>query len=99
MIAIDTNMAAAQGNPVGIAISHCADANTTFWSVLWSYGGKVLEADGRTRFTLEHVAHVVLLVWVLSGMLASGMAPSIAAAAHDSVAVRIASRLSFVAPK
>jgi multiple sugar transport system substrate-binding protein len=37
-----------QGNPVGIAISHCADANTTFWSVLWSYGGKVLEADGKT---------------------------------------------------
>ena len=37
-----------QGNPVGIAISHCADANTTFWSVLWCYGGKVLEADGRT---------------------------------------------------
>jgi len=36
------------------------------------------------------VAHVVLLVWVLSGMLASGMAPSIAAAAQDSVAVRIA---------
>ncbi|HEX7068513.1 MAG TPA: MarP family serine protease [Candidatus Limnocylindria bacterium] len=36
------------------------------------------------------VAHVVLLVWVLSGMLASGMAPSIAAAARDSVAVRIA---------
>src|SRR5439155_1521045 len=29
-----------QGNPVGIAISHCADANSTFWSVLWSYGGK-----------------------------------------------------------
>jgi multiple sugar transport system substrate-binding protein len=37
-----------QGNPVGIAISHCADANTTFWSVLWSYGGKPLEADGKT---------------------------------------------------
>ena len=37
-----------QGNPVGIAISHCADANTTFWSVLWSNGGKVLEADGKT---------------------------------------------------
>ena len=37
-----------QGNPVGIPISHCADANTTFWSVLWSYGGKVLEADGKT---------------------------------------------------
>ena len=37
-----------QGNPVGIAISHCADANTTFWSVLWCQGGKVLEADGKT---------------------------------------------------
>ena len=37
-----------QGNPVGIAISHCADANTTFWSVLWCHGGKVLEADGKT---------------------------------------------------
>jgi multiple sugar transport system substrate-binding protein len=37
-----------QGNPVGIPISHCADANTTFWSVLWSFGGKVLEADGKT---------------------------------------------------
>jgi multiple sugar transport system substrate-binding protein len=37
-----------QGNPVGIAISHCADANTTMWSVLWSYGAKVIEADGKT---------------------------------------------------
>ena len=37
-----------QGNPVGIAISHCADANTTMWSVLWSYGAKVIEPDGKT---------------------------------------------------
>src|SRR6266571_4416650 len=37
-----------QGNPVGIAISHCADAHSTFWSVAWSYGAKVLEADGKT---------------------------------------------------
>ena len=37
-----------QGNPVGIAISHCGDANTTAWSVLWSYGAKVFEADGKT---------------------------------------------------
>jgi len=37
-----------QGNPVGIPISHCNDANTTFWSVLWCQGGKVLEADGKT---------------------------------------------------
>src|SRR6266850_5855000 len=36
------------GHPIGIAISHCGDANTTFWSVLWCYGGKILEADGRT---------------------------------------------------
>jgi multiple sugar transport system substrate-binding protein len=36
------------GHPVGIPISFCADANTTFWSVLWCYGGKVLEADGKT---------------------------------------------------
>lgn len=37
-----------QGNPVGLPISHCSDANTTFWSILWCYGGKVLEADGKT---------------------------------------------------
>ena len=37
-----------QGNPMGIAISHCNDANTSFWSILWSYGGKALEADGKT---------------------------------------------------
>ena len=36
------------GHPVGVAISHCDDANTTFWSILWCYGGKVLEADGKT---------------------------------------------------
>jgi multiple sugar transport system substrate-binding protein len=37
-----------QGNPVGIPISHCSDAHSTYWSVAWSYGGKVLEADGKT---------------------------------------------------
>ncbi len=37
-----------QGNPVGIAISHCNDAHSTYWSVAWSYGAKVLEADGKT---------------------------------------------------
>jgi len=37
-----------QGNPVGIAISHTGDANSTFWAVLWCFGGKVLEADGKT---------------------------------------------------
>jgi multiple sugar transport system substrate-binding protein len=37
-----------RGHPVGIAISHCNDANTTFWSILWCHGGKVVEADGKT---------------------------------------------------
>ncbi|HET9922987.1 MAG TPA: extracellular solute-binding protein [Methylomirabilota bacterium] len=37
-----------QGNPVGIAISHCGDANSTFWAVFWCYGGRVLEPDGKT---------------------------------------------------
>jgi multiple sugar transport system substrate-binding protein len=37
-----------QGNPVGIPISHCGDANTTMWTLMWSYGAKVLEADGKT---------------------------------------------------
>jgi multiple sugar transport system substrate-binding protein len=37
-----------QGHPVGIAISHCVDANSTFWYILWCYGGKVLEEDGKT---------------------------------------------------
>ena len=36
------------------------------------------------------VAHVVLLVWLVGGMLAMGMAPTIAALAQDSVAVRVA---------
>ncbi len=34
-------------------------------------------------------AHIVLLVWLLGGMLAMGMAPSLGALAHDSVAVRV----------
>jgi multiple sugar transport system substrate-binding protein len=37
-----------QGNPVGIAISHCGDAVTTYWSLAWCFGAKVLEADGKT---------------------------------------------------
>jgi multiple sugar transport system substrate-binding protein len=49
-----------QGNPVGIPISHCADANTTFWSVLWSHGGKVVEADGKTpAINADQTAQVI----------------------------------------
>ncbi len=36
------------GHPVGIALSHCFDANSTMWSVLWSFGARVIEADGKT---------------------------------------------------
>ncbi|MGH2446520.1 MAG: MarP family serine protease [Candidatus Rokuibacteriota bacterium] len=35
------------------------------------------------------LAHVVLLVWLLGGMLTAGMAPGIAAAARDSVALNV----------
>jgi multiple sugar transport system substrate-binding protein len=36
------------GHPVGIPISHCEDAHATFWSICWSFGANVLEADGKT---------------------------------------------------
>jgi S1-C subfamily serine protease len=35
-------------------------------------------------------AHIVLLVWLVGGMLAMGMAPTVAALARDSVAIQIA---------
>ena len=37
-----------RGHPVGIAISQTSDANSSFWAIMWSFGGKVLEADGKT---------------------------------------------------
>lgn len=51
-----------KGHPVGIAISQCNDAYNAFWSILWGFGGKVLETDGKTialnsaetRMTLEY---------------------------------------------
>jgi multiple sugar transport system substrate-binding protein len=52
----------AQGNPVGIAVSHCNDANTTFSSVHWSYGGKVFEADGKSP-GISSEATVQVLEW------------------------------------
>jgi multiple sugar transport system substrate-binding protein len=36
------------GHPVGIPISQCTDAVQSMLGVLWSYGGKVMEADGTT---------------------------------------------------
>ncbi|MGH2427471.1 MAG: MarP family serine protease [Candidatus Limnocylindria bacterium] len=35
------------------------------------------------------VAHVVLLVWLIGGMLAAGMAPAFGALARDSIAIRL----------
>ena len=35
------------------------------------------------------VAHVVLLVWLVAGMIAAGMAPALVAAARDSVTLRL----------
>jgi multiple sugar transport system substrate-binding protein len=37
-----------RGHAVGIAISQCGDANVSFWSILYCYGGKITEADGKT---------------------------------------------------
>jgi multiple sugar transport system substrate-binding protein len=48
------------GHPAGVAISHCVDANTTFWYILWCYGGKVLEADGKTVAIKSDVTKQVL---------------------------------------
>lgn len=38
----------AKGNPVGIAISHGFDSNATLRGIIWSWGGKLVEADGQT---------------------------------------------------
>jgi len=38
----------AQGHPVGIAISQTFDSISTLSGVMWCYGSKAVEADGRT---------------------------------------------------
>jgi multiple sugar transport system substrate-binding protein len=38
----------AAGNPVGTALSNTSDAEMTQRSILWSFGGKEVEADGKT---------------------------------------------------
>jgi multiple sugar transport system substrate-binding protein len=37
-----------RGAPVGIAISNCTDAILTWRTVMWCYGAKEVEADGKT---------------------------------------------------
>ncbi len=53
---------------------------------LWKSGLRPLDAVGGA---LVGAAHVALLVWLLGGMLAIGMAPSLSAAARDSLTLRI----------
>lgn len=36
------------GHPVGIAISQCFDAISTMSGIMWCYGAKAVEADGKT---------------------------------------------------
>jgi multiple sugar transport system substrate-binding protein len=49
-----------KGNPIGIALSHCVDANNSWSAVLWSYGASVCDKTGKTvtidsKETLEAV--------------------------------------------
>jgi multiple sugar transport system substrate-binding protein len=37
-----------KGNPVGIQLSHGADSNWILRGLLWSFGGKMVEADSKT---------------------------------------------------
>jgi uncharacterized membrane protein required for colicin V production len=66
----------AMGTAVGARVSH--GLRRSLFRPIDAMGGALVGA-----------AHVVLLVWLLGGVLAMGMAPSIGALAHDSVAVRI----------
>ena len=50
----------AKGHPVGIGLAHHQDANTSWRSLLWSYGGALQDKDGkqvtiRSKNTLEAI--------------------------------------------
>lgn len=38
----------AKGNPVGIQLAHSADSNHILRGIIWSWGGKLVEEDGKT---------------------------------------------------
>ncbi len=65
-----------------------AAAGTTMSIGLRRSGLRPIDALGGA---VVGAAHVVLLVWIISGMVAVGMAPAIAGLAHDSVTLRIVS--------
>jgi S1-C subfamily serine protease len=62
-----------------------AAAGTMASLSLWKSGLRPLDAAGGA---VVGAAHVGLLVWLIGGMLAIGMAPSLSAAARDSFALR-----------
>ena len=70
---------------VGEAVG--AATGTMMSHSLWKTGLRPFDALGGA---VVGVAHVCLLVWLVGGMLAVGMAPSLGAAARDSIALRIA---------
>jgi len=70
---------------VGEAVG--AAAGSSMSRSAWRIGLRPVDALGGA---VVGVAHVCLLVWLVGGMLAVGMAPSLSAAARDSVALRIA---------
>ena len=70
---------------VGEAVGAAAGSSTS--RSAWRIGLRPVDALGGA---VVGVAHVCLLVWLVGGMLAVGMAPSLSAAARDSVALRIA---------
>jgi multiple sugar transport system substrate-binding protein len=41
-------LAKAKGSPIGIALTNCSDAEATWRAVLWCFGGKEVEQDGKT---------------------------------------------------
>jgi multiple sugar transport system substrate-binding protein len=64
-----------QGTPVGIAISHTTDAHSTYWSVAWSSGAKVIEADGKTP-AINSDATAQVLEWYRE-LYADAMEPEV----------------------
>jgi multiple sugar transport system substrate-binding protein len=54
------------GHPVGIPLSQATDSVQSMLSILWSYGGKVMEADGTTvALNSKETAETIELVKVL----------------------------------
>jgi multiple sugar transport system substrate-binding protein len=53
-------LAKAKGNPIGISLSTNSDAEATWRAVLWSFGGKEVEQDGKTIALDSHETRAAL---------------------------------------